>query len=57
MKKLKNWLFGLPSRLITSSIVAVFGTLIVVWISLLHIVSPKSAEIVLNTLDKLTNED
>jgi len=57
MKKLKNWLFDLPSRLVSSSIVAVFGTLIVVWISLLHIVSPKSAEIVINALDKLTNGD
>lgn len=57
MKKLKNWLFDLPSRLVSSSIVAVFGTLIVVWISLLHIVSPKSAEIVINRLDKAINGD
>ncbi len=57
MKKLKNWLFDLPSRLISSLIVAVFGTLMVVWISLLHIVSPKSAEIMINALDKLTNGD
>lgn len=57
MKKLKNWLFDLPSRLITSLIVAVFGTLTILWISLLHIISRKSAEIVINRLDKAINGD
>lgn len=57
MKKLKNWLFDLPSRLVSSSIVAVFGTLTILWISILHIISPKSAEIVINKLDKAIKGD
>lgn len=57
MKKLKNWLFDLPSRLISSLIVAIFGTLTILWISMLHIISPKSAEIVINKLDKAIKGD
>lgn len=57
MKKLKNWIFDLPSRLISSLVVAVFGTLIILWVSILHVISPKSAEIVINRLDKAINGD
>ena len=57
MKKLKNWIFDLPSRLISSLVVAVFGTLIILWVSVLHVISPKSAEIVINRLDKAIKGD